>query len=84
MRILLAGGAGYIGSHTAVELIERNNEVIILDNYSNSDPEVLNRIKMITEKNVNSFNVDDELQIISRHLKQTKFVHKQIKWSLIF
>lgn len=58
MRILLAGGAGYIGSHTAVELIERNNEVIILDNYSNSDPEVLNRIKMITEKNVNSFNVD--------------------------
>ncbi|MDU4670809.1 MAG: UDP-glucose 4-epimerase GalE [Finegoldia magna] len=58
MRILLAGGAGYIGSHTAVELIERNNEVIILDNYSNSDPEVLNRIKMITKKNVNSFNVD--------------------------
>lgn len=48
MRVLLTGGAGYIGSHTAVELIERGNEVVILDNFANSTPVVLDRIAEIT------------------------------------
>ena len=43
--ILLAGGAGYIGSHTAVELLESGYDVIIADNYSNSCPEVINRVE---------------------------------------
>ena len=48
MSILLAGGAGYIGSHTAVELIKAGYDVIIVDNYDNSCPEVINRIENIT------------------------------------
>ena len=48
MAVLVTGGAGYIGSHTVVELINDNREVIIIDNFSNSKPEVLNRIEKIT------------------------------------
>ena len=48
MSILLAGGAGYIGSHTAVELIRAGYDVVIADNYDNSCPEVINRIDKIT------------------------------------
>lgn len=48
MLILLTGGAGYIGSHTAVELIKEGYDVVIADNYDNSCPEVINRIERIT------------------------------------
>ena len=48
MNVLLAGGTGYIGSHTAVELIRAGYHVIIIDNYDNSCPEVINRIEKIT------------------------------------
>ncbi len=48
MAVLVTGGAGYIGSHTVVELIEAHRDVIIIDNFSNSKPEVLNRIEKIT------------------------------------
>ena len=58
MNILLAGGAGYIGSHTAVELLNSGHDVIIADNYSNSDPKAIERIKEIAEKNVLSYNAD--------------------------
>ncbi|MCA9765821.1 MAG: UDP-glucose 4-epimerase GalE [Carnobacterium sp.] len=50
MAILVTGGAGYIGSHTTVELLNAGYEVVIVDDYSNSKPEVLNRIKEITGK----------------------------------
>lgn len=50
MSILVTGGAGYIGSHTTVELLNRGQDVIILDDFSNSSPEVLKRIEMITGK----------------------------------
>lgn len=50
MAILVTGGAGYIGSHTTVELLNAGYEVVIVDDYSNSKPEVLNRIKEITRK----------------------------------
>ena len=48
MSILVTGGAGYIGSHTVIQLIENGYDVVIVDNYSNSNPEVLNRIQTIT------------------------------------
>ena len=50
MAILVAGGAGYIGSHTVVELDKAGYEVVILDNFSNSSPEVLKRLTKITGK----------------------------------
>jgi len=48
MTVMLTGGAGYIGSHTCVELIREGHSIVIFDNFCNSDDEVLNRIKRIT------------------------------------
>lgn len=48
MKILLTGGAGYIGSHTAVELLNAGHEVVIYDNFSNSRPEAIDRVEQIT------------------------------------
>ena len=45
MAILVTGGAGYIGSHTAVELLNAGRKIVIIDNFSNSNPEVLDKIK---------------------------------------
>ena len=56
--ILLAGGAGYIGSHTAVELLNAGYDTIIADNYSNSSPEAVKRIEEITGKKVKTYEVD--------------------------
>ena len=50
MSILVTGGAGYIGSHTAVELMNAGYDVVIADNFCNSHPEVLNRIAALTGK----------------------------------
>ncbi|MCR5069372.1 MAG: UDP-glucose 4-epimerase GalE [Prevotella sp.] len=52
MRILLTGGAGYIGSHTAVELYNAGHEVVIVDNLANSKEEAIKRVKKITGKEV--------------------------------
>lgn len=58
MKILLAGGAGYIGSHTAVELLQAGHEVVVVDDYSNSCPESLKRVEQITGKSVLAYEVD--------------------------
>ena len=58
MSILVTGGAGFIGSHTAVELLEAGEEIIIVDNFSNSSPEVLDKIKQITNKDFKFYEVD--------------------------
>ena len=58
MKILLAGGAGYIGSHTAVELLEAGHDVIVVDDYSNSCPESIKRVEKITGKAVKSYEAD--------------------------
>lgn len=58
MSILVTGGAGYIGSHTAVELLDTGENIIILDNFSNSSPEVLDKIKQITKKDFKFYKVD--------------------------
>ncbi len=62
MNILVAGGAGYIGSHICVELLEAGYDVVVIDDFSNSRPEVLDYIKEITGKAVKfyEFNILDE------------------------
>ena len=58
MTVLLTGGAGYIGSHTAVELLNAGHDVIIVDNYANSSPIVAQRITQITGKPVRCYEAD--------------------------
>lgn len=58
MAILVTGGAGYIGSHTVVELLNNGYDVVIADNYSNSSPKAIDRIKQITNKDVTFYDVD--------------------------
>ena len=58
MSILVTGGTGYIGSHTVVELINKGYDVVIVDNLSNSKYEVTNRIKTITNKAVDFYQID--------------------------
>lgn len=57
-NILVTGGAGYIGSHTCVELLNAGYGVIVMDNYSNSKPEALQRVKEITKKDLKFYKVD--------------------------
>lgn len=58
MSVLVTGGAGYIGSHTVVELLNRGEEIVIVDNFSNSKPEMLEKIKEITNKDFKFYEVD--------------------------
>ena len=58
MAILLPGGAGYIGAHTAVELLNSGKEIVIIDNFSNSKKEVLESIKQITGKDFKFYEMD--------------------------
>ncbi len=58
MKILLTGGAGFIGSHTAIELLACGHEVIIADDFSNSSPAVIERIEKISGKSVKVYNID--------------------------
>ena len=48
--VLVSGGAGFIGSHVTVELIEAGYDVVVVDNYSNSSPKALDRVRAITGK----------------------------------
>ena len=58
MKVLLTGGAGYIGSHTCVELLDNGYDVVIADNFDNSSEKVIDRIKQITGKDVPVYNID--------------------------
>ncbi|MGG0593571.1 UDP-glucose 4-epimerase GalE [Priestia megaterium] len=58
MAILVTGGAGYIGSHTCVELLNEGHEIIVVDNFSNSKLESLKRVSEITGKLFKIYNVD--------------------------
>lgn len=58
MNILFTGGAGYIGSHTCLELIIQGHEVIVVDNLSNSSKESLRRVEKLTNKSIIFYNID--------------------------
>ena len=57
-KILVTGGAGYIGSHTVLELLNKNYEVVVVDNFSNSSFESLRRVQKITGKEVTFYEAD--------------------------
>ena len=58
MRILVSGGAGYIGAHTCVVLVERGHDVVIVDNFVNSDPGVLSRLQALLGREVPCVRMD--------------------------
>lgn len=58
MKILVTGGTGYIGSHTIVELLKKGYEVVAVDDFSNSKPIVLDRLKEITGQEINFYELD--------------------------
>jgi len=78
-NILVTGGTGYIGSHTAVELLQRGYHPILLDNLSNSREEVVKAIEKITGKEVPFFNIDlcdtKELQLFFEKFKIDACIH---------
>lgn len=65
MSILVTGGAGFIGSHTVVELLEAGEDIVIVDNFCNSSPDVLDKIRKITNKDFKFYEVDllDEVNL---------------------
>lgn len=58
MKVLVLGGAGYIASHTIIELLEAGHEAVIVDNFSNSHPEVLRRLETITKQEIPFYEID--------------------------
>lgn len=58
MNVLVTGGAGYIGSHTCIELLNEGNSVIVVDNLSNSNEIALKRVMEITGKQLKFYNID--------------------------
>ena len=57
-QILVTGGCGYIGSHTCLQLLEQNYEVVVVDNLSNSKSKSLERVKQITGKDLKFYQGD--------------------------
>ena len=58
MRILVTGGAGYIGSHTLVSLLSKENEICMVDNYANSTPIALDRVRRLTNHDFEQHELD--------------------------
>ena len=78
-KIVLTGGAGYIGSHTAVELLQAGYDVVIADNFSSSSPEVIERIEKLTGKKVTVYAVDvadrDAMERVFAEQKPDAVIH---------
>lgn len=79
MNILVTGGAGYIGSHTIIELINNGHSVVAIDNLSNSNKEVINRIEKITDTTIDFYEQDvcdkDSLRTIFSTHKFDGIIH---------
>jgi UDP-glucose 4-epimerase len=96
MAILVTGGAGYIGSHTCVELLNAGYEVIMIDNFSNSHPEVIRRIKEITGKELKVSPIDlKDKEVLNKvfennridaviHFAGLKSVHESVMFPLTY
>lgn len=80
MKVLVTGGAGFIGSHTVVELLNEGYETIVVDNLSNSSEESLRRVEKITGKKVTFYNAD----VRDRAKMEEIFTAHKIDWVIHF
>ena len=80
MAILVTGGAGYIGSHTAVELLKNGNDIVILDNLSNASEQAIDRIKQVSGKNFPFYKAD----ILDREALEKVFAENEIDCCIHF
>ena len=80
MKILVTGGAGYIGSHTTVELLQKGYEVVVIDNFYNSCKKAVERVEEITGKSVALYEGDVRDQALLRKI----FTEHQIDWVIHF
>ena len=80
MKILVTGGAGYIGSHTCLQLLEKDYEVVIVDNYSNSCPVSVERVEQLTNKKIKLYEGDiRDAELLDKIFKENK-----IDWVIHF
>ncbi len=75
MSILVTGGAGFIGSHTCVELLQNGYDIVVLDNFVNSKPEALKRIKQITGRDFKFYEID----LLDKERLETVFAENKIE-----
>ncbi len=80
MRVLVTGGAGFIGSHTVVELLEKGYDVVVVDNLSNASREAISRIEKITGKEVVFYEND----VRDRAAMELIFTANEIDWVIHF
>jgi len=80
MKILVTGGAGYIGTHTCVELLDKGYEVVAVDNFVNSSPKAVRRVEQITGKKVALYEGD----VRDRELLEKVFAENKIDWVIHF
>ncbi len=73
MTILITGGAGYIGSHTVLALLERGADVVVIDNLCNSSPESLRQVEKLTGKSVKFYQGDIlDLNLLNKIFQENK------------
>ena len=80
MKILVTGGAGYIGSHTCVELLDKGYEVVVIDNFDNSSPKSIDRVEEITGKGVTLYVGD----VRDAEILDNIFTAQKIDWVIHF
>jgi UDP-glucose 4-epimerase len=80
MAILVTGGAGYIGSHTCVELLNAGYEIVVVDNLSNSSLESLKRVRELTGKDIKFYQID----LLNQELLDKVFEQNQIEAAIHF
>lgn len=80
MKILVTGGAGYIGSHTCVELLNSGYEVVVIDNYSNSCSKSIERVEQICNKKISLYEGD----LRDKEILEKIFTEHKIDWVIHF
>lgn len=80
MKILVTGGAGYIGSHTCLSLLEQGHDVVVVDNYSNSSYESVKRVEALSGKSIKVY----ELDILNKDALKEVFLNEKVNGVIHF